>query len=171
MTTYLYAGLLLLLNTLGLVLVVVGLPGTWFMVLSTAVVAWLRAGEEMISPWTVGALAALALLGELLELVAGAAGSKRAGGTWRGSTGALAGGVVGGIVGTFAIPIPVIGSILGACLGAFGGAIAGELSGGKRLTPAVEVGRGAFVGRLLGSLWKLAVGVVIWAVALVASVV
>jgi uncharacterized protein YqgC (DUF456 family) len=169
--TYLYAGLLVFLNTLGLILVVVGLPGTWFMVLATSLVAWLRWNDHMFSPYTLIALAALALVGEVLELVAGAVGSRKAGGTWRGSTGALVFGVVGGIAGTFLIPIPVVGSILGACLGAFGGAMLGEMAGGRPLSPAVEVGRGAFVGRLLGSLYKLAIGMVIWTVALVASLV
>jgi hypothetical protein len=169
--TYLYAGLLLIINTLGLVLVVLGLPGTWLMVLATAGVAWLRSSDGMFSVYTLVALTGLALLGELIELVAGAAGSRRAGGTWRGSVGALFVGVVGGILGTFMIPVPVVGSILGACLGAFAGAILGEMAGGRELSPAVTVGRGAFVGRLLGSLGKLAVGIAIWIVALVASLI
>jgi uncharacterized protein YqgC (DUF456 family) len=167
----LFVVLLLLLNTLGLFLILVGLPGTWFMVLSTALLAWLRSAEVRISTWTLVAMAGLALAGEVVELAAGAAGSRRAGGTWRGSVLALLGGVAGAILGTLLIPVPVVGSVLGACLGAFFGALGGELWAGKRLEPAIRVGRGAFVGRLLGTLSKLAVGVAIWTVALVASLV
>jgi len=169
--TYLYVGLLLLINTLGLVLVLLGLPGNWLMVLATAGVAWLKWDERMFSVYTLVALTALAAAGEVIEFIAAAAGSSKAGGTWRGSTGALIGGVAGGIGGTFVIPVPVVGSILGACLGAFFGALLGELSGGRKLSPAVTVGQGAFVGRLLGTLGKLAVGLMIWTVALVASLV
>ena len=97
--------------------------------------------------------------------------SRRAGGTWRGSAGALAGGLVGGIVGTFALPIPVAGSILGACAGAFAGALLGELWGGRDLERALAIGRSAFTGRLVGTLLKLGVGLAMWVTATVASVV
>jgi uncharacterized protein YqgC (DUF456 family) len=169
LVVYLYAAILLVLNTLGLFLIVLGLPGTWFMVLATALFAWLGQKEGMISVPTLVVLAGLALAGEVVEFAAGAAGSRGAGGSWRGSAGALGGGIAGGILGTFLIPIPVLGSILGACLGAFAGALLGEMSGGKRLEPAIRVGRGAFVGRLLGTVYKLAAGGVIWMVAAVAS--
>ncbi len=163
----LYAVVLLLINTLALLLVPIGLPGTWLMVAATAAVAWLQ--EGMFSLWTLGAIALIALGGEILEFIAGAAGSKKAGGTWRGAVGAILGGLVGGIAGTFLIPVPVLGSILGAALGAAGGALLGELSGGKKLEAAAAVGRGAFVGRLLGTVFKLGAGALIWVVALAAS--
>jgi len=168
--TYVYAGGLFIVNTLGLLLVAVGLPGTWLMVIATAGLAWWRWEERMFSPWTVAALAALALLGEIAEFAAGAAGSRKAGGSLRGAAGALVFGVVGGIAGTFLIPIPLVGSVLGACLGAGAGAILGELSLGKKLEPAVTVGKGAFVGRFLGTVYKLAAGGAIWVAATAASV-
>ncbi len=167
---YLYAAILFCLNALGLFLVAVGLPGNWLMVLASAGVSWLT-GLRLISLPTLIALALLALAGEVVELVAGAAGSRKAGGTWRGSAGALAVGLVGGILGTFLLPLPPLGSILGACAGAFVGALLGELSAGKRMEAAVDVGRGAFIGRLLGTIYKLAIGVLILIVATVASLV
>jgi uncharacterized protein len=165
---YLYALILFCLNALALSLVLVGLPGIWLMVIFSWGVSYLS-GTSMISTTTLIVLAGLALASEVVELVAGSAGSKKAGGTWRGSAGALGGGLVGGIVGSFIIP--VVGSILGACIGAFLGALGGELSGGKQLEAAIDVGRGAFIGRLLGTIYKLAFGVVILIVATVASVV
>lgn len=163
---YLYASILFLLNTLGAFLVVLGLPGTWFMVLSSVLVSWIS-GRWIISVPTLIALASLAFLGEVVELLAGAAGSRKAGGSRRGTAGALLGGIAGGIAGTFVLP--VVGSIIGACLGAFLGAIAGELSIGKKMDLALNVGWSALWGRFLGTLGKLAAAVLIWIVATVAS--
>jgi uncharacterized protein YqgC (DUF456 family) len=165
---YVYAGILVLLNTLGLFLVVVGFPGTWFMVLASALISWLSGGELISTP-TLVVLVVLALLGELLEFIMGAAGSRKAGGTRRGAVLSVVLSIIGGIVGTFAIPVPVIGSILGACIGAFLGALTGDLAAGRKMESAIEVGRGAFVGRLLGTLYKLILGVAMWIVATVAS--
>ena len=167
--TYLWASVLLALNTLFLFLVVLGLPGNWLMVLASTGISWL-AGWSISMP-VLGVLAGLAFAGEVAELAAGAAGSKRAGGTWRGTTGALGAGLVGGILGTFLIPIPIpgAGSLLGACAGAFAGAVVGEMSGGRDAEKAIAVGRSAFVGRLLGTILKLAFGAAIWLLAAVAS--
>jgi len=168
---WLYAAILLLVDTLGFFLVVLGLPGTWLMVIAAAGMSWIsrQSGPPLISNVVLWVLAGLALLGEVAELAAGAAGSRRAGGSWRGSVGALFLGMVGGIVGTFAIPVPVVGSVLGACAGAFAGALAGELWGGRSVEDAVTIGRGAFTSRLVGTVLKVAIGAVIWAVATAAS--
>ncbi len=162
---YLYGSILILLNTLGLFLVVIGLPGTWFMVLASGLISWLS-GLEFISTPALIAMALLALLGEILEFIMGAAGSRKAGGSRRAAALALFLGITGGIAGT--AMFPVIGSILGACIGAFAGALLGEVSAGKKMDIAVEVGRGAFIGRLLGTIYKLTLGVVIWIIATVA---
>jgi len=168
---WLYAVILLLVDTLGFFLVVLGLPGNWLMVIAAAGISWIsrQSGPPLISNVVLLVLVGLALLGEVAELAAGAAGSRRAGGSWRGSAGALFLGTVGGIVGTFAIPVPVIGSVLGACAGAFAGALAGELRGGRSLGDAVTIGRGAFTSRFVGTVLKIAIGAVIWAVATAAS--
>jgi hypothetical protein len=164
----LLAILLVVLNTLGILLVLVGLPGTWFILLATAGVSAIS-GRDMASVPTIAVLAALALAGEVLEFAAGAAGSRKAGGSWRATVGAIILGLVGGIVGSFVLP--VIGSLLGACMGAFAGALLGELSAGKDLEPAINVGANAFVGRFLGTVLKLGVAVAMWAIATVASLV
>jgi len=166
---YLWATLLVLTNAVWLFLVLLGLPGNWLMVASTAFVAWLFWDQGMFSRWTLLALVGIAVLGELLEFVAGAVGTKQAGGSRSGAFGALLGGVIGAIAGTFVIPLPVFGSLMGACGGAFCGALAMELAGGRDLEPAVRSGMGAGIGRFFGTVAKLAVGIVIWLVAAVAA--
>lgn len=172
---YGWAIALTLINALWLALVLFGLPGTWLMVLSTAVVAWIqyRPGVDLahqpISIWTLVALLVLAVVGEILEFIAGAAGAKRAGGSGRGALAAIAGGFVGAILGTFLIPVPVLGSLMGAAGGAGMAAWFVELTGGSGHTAAMRIGWGAGVGRLLGTVYKIIVGAMIWLIAAVAA--
>jgi uncharacterized protein YqgC (DUF456 family) len=101
-------------------------------------------------------IALLALCSEIVEFVAGAAGSKTAGGTWRGIVGAVAGGVVGGLVG---VPVPVVGPILGAILGAAIGAGLLELAADSRdLRRAGNIAVGAAKGRFYGTVSKFTFG-------------
>lgn len=155
-------------NAVWLFTVLIGLPGTWLMILTALAVAYVNWepgaawSAQMIHPVTLMVAAGLAFLGELAEFLLGAAGSKTSGGSLWGATGAIVGGIVGGIVGTFAIPIPLLGSLAGACAGAFSGALIAEVATGRAMTPALESGKGAALGRLYGTVAKLAVGVVIW---------
>lgn len=166
---YLWATILVLANGAWLFLVLLGLPGNWLIVGSTALVAWLYWDRGMISKWTLIALVLIAVVGEVLEFAAGAVGTKRAGGSRGGAFGALMGGLIGAAVGTLVIPVPVIGSLLGACSGAFSGALAMELAGGRELDPAIRSGLGAGAGRFVGTVAKLAVGAVLWIVVAVAA--
>ena len=171
---YAYAVLLVVVNAFWLFLVILGLPGTWLMLATTALLAWWQWvpgaawSEQVFHPATLAVGLLLALLGELLEFVLGAAGSKRAGGSWLGAIGAIVGGIVGGIMATFMIPIPIIGSLIGACIGAFVGAALGELAGGQEIGLSLQSGRGAAVGRFWGTVAKLGVGIAIWALIAVA---
>ncbi len=163
---------LLIVNAVWLATVLVGLPGNWLMVLSTLLVVWLRpaaSAPPMFSYGTLLAIVALATAGEVLEFIAGAVGTKRAGGSKRGAKGALIGGLIGALIGTVAIPIPVIGSLLGACIGAAIGAAYMELSGGRSTDESLRAGLGAGVGRFAGSVAKFGVGIVIWLVVAVAA--
>ncbi len=77
---YLYAVLLTVLNLGFWGGILFNLPGTWLMVLVTAVLTWWEPEYVRVS-WTVlGVAAGLAALGEVLEFALGAAGSGRAGG-------------------------------------------------------------------------------------------
>ncbi|MBI4600965.1 MAG: DUF456 domain-containing protein [Planctomycetes bacterium] len=163
------AVLLLAVNGLGVLLVAMSLPGTWLIVLATASVAWLRWESGMLGWVPLVAVLGLAVLGEVLELVAGALGARKAGASVRGALGAMAGGIAGGILGTIFIPVLVVGSVLGAALGAFGGAVLGERLAGRGLEESLESGKGAFAGRILGTVSKLAVASAMWIVVALAS--
>ena len=166
---------LILINAAWLVLVALGLPGTWLIVISTALVAWWQwpaagsGASPMIGLGVLVCIVALATLAEVLELAAGMFGAKATGGTRRGSIGALAGGLIGALVGTFLIPIPLLGSLIGACVGAGLGAWGLELSGGREHGAAVKAAVGAGVGRFVGTMVKLAAGVLIWVLVAVAA--
>jgi uncharacterized protein YqgC (DUF456 family) len=165
----LIATLLAVVNLLFLASVIFGLPGTWLMVLATALVAWWQWDHQMIGPWTLVAMGILALAAEIVELTAGLLGASHAGGGWRASLGAMAGGLVGAVAGTFLIPLPLVGTLIGACVGTGLVATAVQRSRGQSPQLALRVGVGAFTGRLVGTLVKLALAVTIWIIATVAS--
>ena len=157
---YVYAVVLTVLNLGFWVGILLNLPGTWLMVLVTAVLKWWQPEYVRVS-WTVlGVAAGLAVLAEVLEFVLGAAGSRHAGGSKRAAALAILGSLVGGIAGT-AFPVPLIGTVIGACLGAFLGSLLGDLWAGRPLFPSFEAGWGAAMGRFWGTISKLAIGAVI----------
>ena len=173
--TYVWASILTLLNTVWLLFVVLGLPGTWLMAASTMLLAWGQwddtrpATDQMFSVYVLVAVAVLAVIADVVEFYAGMVGARRAGASRRGSVGALVGAIVGGIGATFFIPIPIVGSLIGAVGGAAAGAWLGELTGGREHGAALKSGLGAGVGRLGGTIAKLAVAVVMWVTITVAA--
>jgi uncharacterized protein YqgC (DUF456 family) len=166
---YLWSITLILLNAVWLVLVFFGLPGNWLIIISTCLFAWWRWDDGVFSIYTLLAITILAVLGELVEFLAGAGGARRAGAGWRGSIGAIAGAVTGAIVGTFMLPIPVLGTLLGACVGAGLGAWGLELASGRKLRDSVRSGIGAGMGEFLGITSKFILGVLIWVIVAVAA--
>ena len=162
---------LLLVNSLFLVATVLQLPGNWLMV--TTVGGFILWGGEpsLFSIETLVALAIIAILAEIIEFVAGAAGTRMSGGSRKGALWALAGSLAGGILGTFLlpIPIPIVGSVFGACGGAFLGALFGERKEGKNMRDSLRSGGGAATGRLLGIVGKIGGGILIWTIATIAS--
>ncbi len=167
--TYVIAAILIALNAGCLVLVLLRLPGIWLMVLSTALVAWWRWDEGMFSVWTLIAVLILAFISEVLEFAAGAAGTRKAGGSRWGAAVSIVGGIAGAIIGTALIPVPVLGSLIGAIGGAALGAWGTELVIGRRMHEAVKSGAGAGAGTLAGALIKLAFGILIWVIIAVAA--
>lgn len=166
---YVYVTALLVLNLVWLLLVALGLPGNWLMVATTGALQWWRPDLELFTMWTIGATVVLAFIGEIVEFFSGVAGSKKAGGSGWGSVGTFIGAIVGAICGTLFIPVPVLGSILGVCLGAFAGALLFELIGGRTLKRSLKSGQGAAVGRFVGTIFKLGMGVMIWVIIAVAT--
>jgi uncharacterized protein YqgC (DUF456 family) len=155
-----------------------GLPGNWFIVATAAIYAWLvPPGSRAAIDWPIVAVVAgLALIGEILEFTASAAGVKKVGGSRRGAVFALAGSMIGAVVGMFVgIPIPIVGSIIAAIvfagLGALVGAMLGEMQGGRTWNASLSVGKAAFWGRLYGTLAKVVVGALMAIVAIAAVMV
>jgi uncharacterized protein YqgC (DUF456 family) len=165
---YVYAMLLTLLNLAWWFGILFNLPGTWLMILFPALLEWWQPGQFMFSWTTLCVAVGLALGGEVLELVLGAAGARQAGGSKRAAALAIAGSIAGGIVGT-ALPVPLVGTLIGACLGAFGGSLLGDLWAGRPLFQSLKVGQGAAVGRFWGTVAKLAVGAVMVVVLAIAA--
>jgi uncharacterized protein YqgC (DUF456 family) len=163
---WLYYILLLLISIGSLALVVVTLPGLWVMTAAAAVYALLT-HEAFIGHKSLIALFLLALVAEVIELTAGGAAAKKAGGSRRAAIGALLGGIVGGIIGSFVLPLVL--TIVGICIGSFVGAALGEITVAREATQALRVGWGAAKGRLFGVLLKLAFGAVMFLVILIAG--
>jgi uncharacterized protein YqgC (DUF456 family) len=165
---YTYAIALTLVNLACWVSILFNLPGTWLMILLTALLKWWQPTYVLVSWSVLGVAVGLAALGEILEFVLGAAGARHAGGSTRAAALALAGGFVGGILGT-ALPVPLVGTLIGACLGAFVGSLLGDLWAGRPVQRSLEAGWGAAVGRFWGTISKLAVGAIIVVVLAVAA--
>lgn len=154
---YLLGILLLFLVCLaGLFSLLLGLPGTFLIVAAALVYAW-ATGFASVGWTTIGWLLVLAVAGEGVELLAGAAGATGERPSRRVAAAALLGGFVGGIVGT---PLLFgVGSLLGALAGAFIGAALGAASEGSSAEASIRVGLAAFRGRLLGFVLKAAIAV------------
>ncbi len=175
---FLAAILLILVLFVSLLMTVVGLPGNWVMVTAAALYAYIMPSTSRADfGWPVVlALVILAAVGELLELAAGALGVARSGGSRRGAVMALAGSILGALIGmTIGLPIPLIGSLLAALLfagvGALIGAMLGEHTAGRGLGDTWRIGKAAFWGRLLGTLSKSLVGVLMLAAVVIALIV
>jgi uncharacterized protein YqgC (DUF456 family) len=154
----------------GVALTVVGLPGTWLMLLAALGAWWAAPG--MYDEWTLGVVGVLCILAEVAEGVSGAVGAKAAGSSRRAAAGAIVGGLLGAIFGTVLIPIPVVGTIVGAAVGSGAGAVVMELTKDKplrRSTSLYAVGKGAAVGRLWATVIKGGFALVIAGMLIVAT--
>ncbi|MEE9212035.1 MAG: DUF456 domain-containing protein [Phycisphaeraceae bacterium] len=167
---YLACAGLLVVNAAGVALVLLQLPGTWVMLVATALLAWWQwdGQNPMIGVWSLLIMLGLAVLGEVIETLAAARWARKAGGTKTGAIAAIVGGIAGAVLGTMLIPIPVIGTIVGACIGAGIGSIGGDLIRGRTWPEAQLAGQGAAVGRMWGTMGKVVIAVAMWFVAAVA---
>ena len=142
-----------------LILVPLGLPGNFILLGLALVAAWV--GHFAAIGW-VALLAMLGavLLAELVESLLGAAMVKRYGASWWGVGGAFLGGIAGSLIGSAILPL--VGTLVGAFLGAGAGAVLLEAWHRRRVdAEALRAGWGAFLGKLLASLLKVAVGLAI----------
>jgi uncharacterized protein YqgC (DUF456 family) len=157
---WIYYVVLLIVLVAGLGLIVFNMPGLWLMAATAAVYALATGPEHYLWPWSLLIILGLCLLAEVLEFVARAGGSAKAGGSKRATILGIVGGIVGGIV--LSIPVPILGTIAGVCIGAFAGAMLGQLTKHQDLEHSTRVGFGAAKGTLVGILLKLVIGCVIF---------
>ncbi len=167
---YVFAGLFVILGGVCVVLVVVQLPGTWLLLGVAAVIEYIdrlylpQDDGQTFGWWVLGGCLGLAVIGEIIEFVAGAAGAKKGGSSTRGMVGAL----IGGIVGIFLFTplfffIPIFGAFFGAILGTFVGAIIGELTAEQAtIKGSMKPAIGATIGRVLGTMSKIGIAMAMW---------
>ncbi len=148
--------ILFIVVTLGILLIPVGLPGLWLMILGAAGYAWFVSGS--ISWVTLTGITVLGIIAEVLEFTLAGRYTKKYGGSPRATWGAIFGGLAGAVVG---VPVPVIGSVIGAFVGTFAGALVAELTRGASATLATRAAKGALVGRTVATALKIAFGLAI----------
>jgi len=142
----------ILLYVVAAVLVLAGLAGTILPMLPGIPILyaglWLAAavdGYRHVGLWWMLAIAAVGIVGLLLDFVAGMFGARRVGA----QPAAVWGAMIGTVVGLF-FGLP------GLLLGPFVGALAGELMSGSSVLRSTHVGAGTWIGLLLGTLAKIA---------------
>jgi len=140
---YILAGALIVVGIVGTVLP--ALPGVPLVFVGMLIAAWAD-GFQHVGVWTLLILGLLSAIALAVDFFAGLAGAKRVGA----SKLALLGAAIGTIVGIF-FGIP------GLLLGPFAGALIGELAAGSSLHRAANVGVGAWIGFLIGTVLKLGV--------------
>jgi uncharacterized protein YqgC (DUF456 family) len=149
----------------GLLLIPLGLPGLWVMVLGVLAYGWMTSFQT-VTAGVIVLVVALAAVGEVIEAWLGFRLARRYGGSSRAGWGALAGGLIGAVVG---VPVPIVGSVIGGFLGAFAGAALLEYTRARHAGAAAGAGWGAVLGRVAAAAAKMALGIVIAVVALFAA--
>ncbi len=169
---YITCGVLLLLGNIGAWIgTVFGLPGNWLIVGLAALYVYFlpeppTVGSSVGLSWIfVAVLGALALAGELIEFLGGAAKARQSGASRRSMVLSLIGAIVGSVLGAvIGAPLGLIGGVLLAVVGggggAFGGTYVGEMWKGRPARERFAISRAALFGRLFGTAGKLVVGVV-----------
>jgi len=152
---------------LSLIMIPLGLPGTWIMV-AAALGYQLLVPTGGIGTITVVGTAVLAFVAELIEFALAGRYARKYGGSRRAGWGAMIGGIVGAFMG---FPLPIVGPVIGAFLGSFAGALVFELTTGSGGQVATRVAWGALVGRVVSAALKVAIGLVIIVCILVAATV
>jgi uncharacterized protein len=139
------------LGFIGLILPILpSLPLMWLGVVIYAFFTDFSVVTTEIVLWT----GVMALVGTLLDLVAGAFGAKAYGASWIGMIGAFVGGVLGFVV------FNLVGMILGSAFGTF----AGEYLQHKDVQSAKKATIGSLIGFFFGTVVKLVVGIAIIAI-------
>jgi uncharacterized protein YqgC (DUF456 family) len=144
---------------LALVMIPLGLPGTWIIAAAAATYRILLPNGG-VGWFTVACVTILAIIGAAADLALAGKYARKYGGSRRAGWGAVIGGLVGAFIG---IPVPIIGPVLGAFAGAFIGALALELTAGTTGGDATRVATGALLGRVIGAAINVAIGLMMGA--------
>jgi uncharacterized protein YqgC (DUF456 family) len=126
--------------------VIPALPGVAIIFSGLLLAAWAD-GFVRVGWFTIGVIGALAIVAWLIDFLAAAVGAKRLGASPRAFWGATLGAIVGLF---FGLP--------GIILGPFVGAVAAELSVGRNMQEAGLAGYGTWIGIVIGTAAKLAIG-------------
>ena len=137
-----------------LLLIPLGIPGTWIMV--GVLVVGTIGGQVGVA--VLMASLALAFIAEALEFVIVKRLTLRYGGSRLAFWGAIIGGFAGVMIG---LPVPVIGSIIAGFLGSVVGAALATLYETRKLDKTLRVSWGILLGRMWSAVAKVGVGVVI----------
>lgn len=159
--TVLAAILVIFFGLVGVLLTLLTLPGAWLALGVAALCNWWQPG--LLSWYTIGAAAGIALIAEIIEALSSAVGAAKTGGTKRAALGSVVGSIIGAIAGT---PfLPPLGTILGAVAGAGLGAVVIERGmAGKTWKDSAVVGAGAATGRFVATVAKVGAAGAVFAV-------
>lgn len=155
---YPLAILVSILLVLALVLLFVGLPGIWVILVITGIWAFFIDAPGIFTLSFFIPLVALAILGEIVEFFAGYYGTKRFGGSSKGGVGGIIGGFAGALFG--AAFLMGFGAVIGAFAGAFAGCFLVEkLLNNATTEAAMNAAYGTTLGRMGGLIVKLGLGI------------
>ena len=128
----------------GLILPVI--PGPILLLTGLVLAAWAE-NFVFVGTFTIAILTVLAILAHTVDFIAGAMGAKRFGASRQAAIGAAVGAVIG-----------IFFGFIGVVVGPFIGAVAGELTVNKNIQAAGLAGIGAWLGMLIGTAAKAAIG-------------
>lgn len=134
------------------------LPGNWAVVGLVALYAWLGPAAPDLGVLFFVALIGMAVVGEIIEFVTQLWGAKKYGSSNKATLAGMIGAIAGAIF--FAPFLFGIGAVFGALAGAWAGSYAAErLLSHRSQADAVTAANGALVGRFLGMVVKLGLGI------------
>jgi uncharacterized protein len=152
--------LLVLVLAVSMVLIVLGLPGLWIMIAS-AITYNIVVPNRPMSWLSVVGICVLGVVAEALDFGLAGKYARKYGGSRKAAWGAIIGGMIGAFIG---VPVPIVGPVIGALIGSFVGALVGEVRHSGDRGAAAKVATGALIGRVMGTVIKIALGftVAIW---------
>lgn len=153
--THLWAALTIGLMAVSQALNLFSLPANWVLAGLAALWAWAHP-DGGVGWGFVALLGGLCVLGEVLEYWLQARQSRLSGASGRGNLAGLVGAMLGAILGA---PLFFgLGAILGALAGAYLGCLILEKLSGKPWSESARAAKGAFTGKMLGFMSKMALG-------------